>query len=161
MNTFGILPKIATVIRAVRDKQGAFEKAVPTGLKAAALVLQRKSQELVPVQYGILKRSAETVVEGTGLKTTAKVRYSASYALYVHENLDVAHGIKFNLKHADLIAAGIKPWAPGRGPNQTAKFLEIPATDKSVQQEMIQQVRRSILAVHGINMAGLAKQTFK
>lgn len=161
MQSFGTLSKITVVVKAVKDKQGALEKVIPTGLKAAALLLQRKSQELVPVQFGILKRSAETVVEGSGLKTTAKVRYSAAYALYVHENLDNAHGLKFNLKHADKIAAGIKPWAPGRGPDQTAKFLEIPATSKQVQQEMVQMIRKSVLAVHGINIAGLAKQTLR
>jgi hypothetical protein len=43
------------------------------------------------------------------------VGYAASYALFVHENLDAAHGEEFNKKHGR-----------GRGPNQQAKFLETP-----------------------------------
>lgn len=48
------------------------------------------------------------------------VGYAASYALIVHENLETAHGVAFNVKH------GGKPGFKNRGPNQQAKYLEQP-----------------------------------
>lgn len=107
------------------------------GLKQAGLYIQAKSMEIVPVDYGILKGSAFTRVEG---ENTSKVRvvvgYTAKYAVYVHENLDAAHGAAFNRKHAaELSAAKAKqkkgisvqgPYRMSRGENQQAKFLEQP-----------------------------------
>lgn len=61
------------------------------------------------------------------LKTEARqcvvVGYTAKYALFVHEDLEATHGEAFNQKHAADIAAGREE---ARGPNQQAKYLEMP-----------------------------------
>lgn len=58
-----------------------------TGLKLAGLLLQRDSQSHVPVEYGPLKASAYTRAVGKGFDTVVDVGYTASYALYVHEQV--------------------------------------------------------------------------
>lgn len=123
----------------VKEVQAALVKAtakhakgLEKGLYKAGLFLQRESQELVPIQTGILRASADTRARGSGLKTTVIVSYGTDYALYVHENLDAAHGADFNTKYADEIAnAGPNhPFYFNRGPNQQAKFLEKPLREK-------------------------------
>lgn len=64
------------------------------------------------------------------------VGYTASYAVYVHENLEAAHGEAFNAKHAAEIAAGAgrkkgERRVMSRGAGQQAKFLEQPAREHS------------------------------
>lgn len=61
------------------------------GLLKACLFLQRESQKIVPVRYGILRNSAFSRVEGEGAKMTGVVGYTAHYAIYVHENLNARH----------------------------------------------------------------------
>jgi len=107
------------------------------GLKRAALFLQRKSQEIVPVDEGPLRASAFTRVRGKGWKTEARVGYTASYALYVHENLDALHGAAYNAEYAEEIASSKKRKKSGqfvkagkrfrkKRPQEQAKFLEQP-----------------------------------
>lgn len=123
----------AAVIAALR-KQGKAKLALfSNGLIKAGEYVQAESQKIVPVDYGPLKASAFTRISG---KNTAKpkvtVGYTAAYAVYVHENLDAAHGAAFNAKHAAELAYAKKhkikhgPYRHARGTNQTAKFLEIP-----------------------------------
>ena len=72
-------------------------------MKQGGQLIQRVSQKLVPVQYGVLKASAFTrdiSIEG---KIIIQVGYTAAYALYVHENLDALHGAAFNTVYADRI----------------------------------------------------------
>lgn len=77
------------------------------GLYEAGLLLQRMSQQIVPIDTGNLKRSADTRdVTTTPGKFKIIVVYSTAYAIYVHENLTARH-------------------AQGK----TAKFLERPARD--------------------------------
>jgi len=71
------------------------------GLKKAGLLVQRESQKIVPVDLGNLKASAFTRKMGSGLGVCVLVGYTASYAVYVHENLEAKHK-----------------------PGKTAKFLE-------------------------------------
>lgn len=74
----------------------------------AGLFLQGKSQAVVPIQFGILKNSAFTRrVKGFGFDTDVVVGYTASYAVYVHENEEARH-------------------APGK----IAKYLEVPAREE-------------------------------
>ena len=103
------------------------------GLTNAGKFLQRKSQEVVPVQLGNLKNTAFTRnIGGVGLKTDILVGYTAEYAAVVHEDLTKAHGKEFNIKHAEEIANASKTQrtAAGgmfpRGENQQAKYLEGP-----------------------------------
>lgn len=134
-----------TGVNGVQQKIRVFgrdaEKKVERGLKKAALFLQRESMKLVPVQFGILRSTAFTRAEGHGAKTRVIVGYTSQYAVYVHENLDATHGKAFNSKHADKIAsahtsAQRRVWFR-RGPNQVAKFLEIPARTKQADLERI------------------------
>jgi hypothetical protein len=125
------------------------EMGVTRGLVKGGRFLQRESQKIVPVQTGNLRGSAFT------RKLTAKhvtVGYTASYAAFVHENLDAAHGRAFNVKHAAAIAranrrlrfkqgkvvgqkAGERRSTTffNRGENQQAKFLERPAREKRLE----------------------------
>lgn len=91
---------------------------VRRGLIKAGLFLQRESQKRVPVDTGNLKASAGTRAVGHGWFTDVIVYYTASYAVYVHENTLAAHGAVYNMLYPDK-----KP----RGENQQAKFLETPA----------------------------------
>ncbi|MHA1344985.1 MAG: hypothetical protein ACTSO3_01160 [Candidatus Heimdallarchaeaceae archaeon] len=61
------------------------------GLIKGGLYIQRKSQQVVPVEYGILKNSAGTKAIGHGWYTDVIVYYTASYAVYVHERVDLRH----------------------------------------------------------------------
>lgn len=68
-------------------------KGFERGLVKAGLTLQRESQLLVPVDTGNLKNSASTRKEGSGFETVVSVAYSASYSLFVHENLEAHHPV--------------------------------------------------------------------
>ena len=89
------------------------------GLRLAGLLLQRESQRVVPVNFGILKNSAFTRATGKGFGTIVTVGYTAAYAPYVHELVDM------KLKGQPRPKNRGKYWDPqGRG---QAKFLEEPA----------------------------------
>lgn len=98
-------------------------EALARGLYAAGLYLQAQSQEIVPVDKGVLRDSAFTRLEGTDKRPRVNVGYTVAYGIFVHENLDAAHGAAFNAKYADAIKAGREH---SRGENQQAKFLERP-----------------------------------
>lgn len=85
-------------------------KGLEIGLKRAGLFLQRESQKIVPIEFGVLRNSAFTRSEGSGFGTVVRVGYDASYAIYVHENLDASHK-----------------------PGKQAKFLERPLREKRKQ----------------------------
>ncbi|KKN23036.1 hypothetical protein LCGC14_0909070 [marine sediment metagenome] len=82
------------------------------------------------------------------------VGYGASYAPYVHENLEAAHGEAYNAKHAGrlktkrdkqgrfLKGSGAKKGAGSRGAGQQAKFLEQPFREMNASGE----TRRNIVA---------------
>jgi len=134
-----------------RSSNDAVAVRCSRGLKKAGLLLQRLSQNVVPVQTGNLKNSAFTRSVGAGFFTHVVVGYTANYAAYVHEDLSKAHGQEFNVKHRDEIAKagqwssnintkrttfklrGQAGTAAGgmfpRGENQQAKFLESPARE--------------------------------
>lgn len=110
-------------------------KAWIRGLKKAGLFLQKESLKLVPVETGALKGSAFTSInkEGRNGVSDVIVGYTASYAVYVHEDLTKAHGAMYNRKYRVKIAAGL---LKKKKPNETAKFLEIPSRNVSVQLKM-------------------------
>ena len=61
-------------------------------LKKAGLFVQRESQKVVPVEFGVLKNSAFTrKLKGVGFTADIIVGYTAHYAVYVHENLQARH----------------------------------------------------------------------
>lgn len=128
---------IKGVLSKITNTKGKLNQSISRGLVKGGLFLQRESQKIVPVDTGNLRSSAFT------RKLTwdhVKVGYTASYAAFVHENLNAVHGQAFNVKHADKIARNTerhagKPtgtWSR-RGQNQQAKFLETPARTKRTE----------------------------
>lgn len=124
---------LQTVLQNMRRQDMRLRGGLERGLKKAGLYLQAKSQKEVPVEFGVLRASAFTRAEGKGLGTRIIVGYTAAYAIYVHENLDAAHGRAFNAKYAADIEAGIKK---SRGEGQKAKFLEDPYKNRANQAAM-------------------------
>lgn len=84
---------VSTVIANLRKNQAKIGLGVGRGLKIAGLFLQRESQKIVPVQFGVLRNAAFTRSRGIGAGTEVLVGYdqSASYAIFVHENLQARH----------------------------------------------------------------------
>ncbi len=119
---------IDEIIRNLKRIDAQIARGVARGLKRGGLLLQRESQKIVPVDKGSLKASAFTRnVGGSGFKTDIVVGYTAGYAVYVHEDLEKAHGTAFNEKYAEQIADPKNKQFHSRGSNQQAKFLEQPA----------------------------------
>ena len=119
---------ITGIEKVIRNMQAADRKAgnrFSANLVKAGRYLQRASMKIVPVDTGVLKGSAYTRKFYSGWQTDVVVGYTAAYAIYVHENLDAAHGREYNIKYAKQIAAKWKGFHK-RGENQQAKFLELP-----------------------------------
>lgn len=83
------------------------------------------------------------------------VGYTAAYAVYVHENLEVKHGSDYNAWHGEEISAGKtksgktkKGWKgkTSRGPNQQAKFLEQPARQLNNSGELTNDINQAVAA---------------
>lgn len=118
-----------------RRRKG-FERGVARGLKKAGVHLLGKSIDIVPIDTGNLRAGAFVRSDGAGAKIVVLVGYVADYAVYVHEDMNAAHGQAFNIKHAAEIAAykaqykkGKGPYSPyshKRKPEEQAKFLETP-----------------------------------
>ena len=79
----------AAVRKMLRNSIPRNANALRRGLIVGGLALQRWSQLLVPVDTGNLKNSAFTRAEGVGLSTVVLVGYTAKYALYVHESIEM------------------------------------------------------------------------
>ena len=130
------------VIRNMTKAKGVLGRDIARGLMKGGLYLQKKSQEITPVDLGPLYASAFTRnVGGSGFKTDIIVGYGAEgvgYAVFVHEDLDKLHGRKFNVKYAKEIATGTMN---NRGENQQAKFLERPAREE--KKRIIKIIQRA------------------
>lgn len=121
--------------RNIQLRRARLEKGVEIGLKRAGLRLQRESQKMVPVEYGVLKASAFTRATGAGFNTRVNVGYTALYALWVHESIGMV------LKGLPRRSGKGKYWDPqGRA---QAKFLEEPSRRPALIKEMIQIVKDS------------------
>ncbi len=119
---------IDEIVANLKKVDAQIGRGVARGLKRGGLLLQRASQEIVPVDKGPLKASAFTRnVGGSGFDTDIVVGYTQNYVVYVHEDLEKAHGTAFNEKYAEQIADPKNKQFHSRGPNQQAKFLEQPA----------------------------------
>jgi len=111
---------IEQVLATLRRKNNALAAGFARGVKLAGLTLQKESQRLVPVDFGVLKASAFTRATGRGYNTEVNVGYTASYAIYVHESVEM----KLKGQPRPHPHKG-QYWDPqGRG---QAKFLEEPA----------------------------------
>jgi len=112
------------------------------GLKLAGLYLQRRSQMVVPVDTGVLKASAYTRAEGSLWSTMVFVGYTALYAMWVHENVEMKNrGKPRRPPHKGNY------WDPA-GIGQ-AKFLEGPARDPQVRAEMFKIFQNTCQAKGG------------
>lgn len=114
------LKGVADMISRMRSKDAEIQSRINAGMAAAGAKILQLSAPLVPVETGALKRSAFIRVTGSGTATVVNVGYSTSYALYVHEDLEAAHGQTYNIKYADDIKAGRKR---KKGPLQQARYL--------------------------------------
>ena len=128
----GVQKVLGNIVKRTRIMAAGTEQ----GLKRAGLLLQRESQMVVPVEFGVLKASAFTRAFGSGFKTTVTVGYTAAYALYVHERVEMKWKGKPRMPNPPHKG---KYWDPqGRG---QAKFLEEPA--RRLRKDM-----RAILLEH-------------
>jgi len=119
---------IQTVLANLKRADRSLGVRAALGLKAAGLFLQRESQQLVPVDTGNLKASAFTRATGFGKFTTVTVGYTANYAVFVHEKVDMV------LKGQKRTTKG-RYWDPqGRA---QPKFLEEPSRRLRVQMRAI------------------------
>jgi len=132
---------VQEVLRNLDKTSTAFGKRLEASLIRTGLWIQRESMKIVPVDTGNLKASAFTRrVEGTsGLNTVVFVGFTAAYAIYVHENLEAAHGEAFNAKYAQEIAQGLEH---RRGKNQQAKFLEYVV--RKHQKEILRRIGQAV-----------------
>lgn len=112
---------VRQVLENLKKEEQRLGERISRALKIAGLTLQRASQEVVPVHFGVLKASAFTRSTGSGYDTVVTVGYTASYAIYVHEAVGMV------LKGQPRTGEGAKGryWDP-QGKAQ-AKFLEEPA----------------------------------
>lgn len=85
-NMFGCMFENYEHIIAEDDVQLIVRDFTLRGRKIALAILDR-AQEKVPVDTGFLKSSGYIVEDVEGFM----VRYDAEYAIYVHEDIDVAH----------------------------------------------------------------------
>jgi hypothetical protein len=108
------------ILKNLKARNAALAAGVSRGLRLAGLHLQRESQRVVPVDLGNLKASAFTRATGKGYDTVVNIGYTATYAIFVHENVEMKW--KGLPRHAPSKG---RYWDPqGRG---QAKFLEEPA----------------------------------
>jgi hypothetical protein len=125
-----------TGVNKVIAKLKAADKTMQVGfmknLYTAGLFLQRESQKIVPIDKTNLKGSAFTRLIKKGWASDCIVGYTSKYAIYVHENLDAAHGAAYNIKYAKQIANNLKGFKKKK-PEEQAKFLEKPFREKRKQ----------------------------
>jgi hypothetical protein len=125
---------VKDLAEAWKKKKDEIGPQVELGLKTAGLYLQRESQLLVPVDFGILKASAFTRAFGKGFDTVVIVGYTAFYAMFVHEMVEMkGRGLPRSAPSKGNY------WDPaGRG---QAKFLEAPARDEDRRKRMLNIVK--------------------
>lgn len=105
---------VQQVLRNLKRARVGQGRLLEVGLMRAGLFLQRKSQQVVPIDTGALRNSAFTRMQGSGLRAEVVVGYTQEYAIHVHENLEARH-------------------APGK----IAKYLEVPARRYRKQLQQI------------------------
>lgn len=109
----GVLEGLERVLANLNKEIAKKQEKQMAGMMAAGLLIQRRSQKLVPREKGILHASAYTRKDGPA---AVVVGYGASYALAVHENLEAK--LKGTPRPSGL---GVY-WGPSGQP----KFLEQP-----------------------------------
>jgi len=87
LTTFGI-PEFLARNQKTREVAGP---AVEAALIEVGELILEESNKLCPIVTGDLRESGEVQQSGHGFATRIRVVYTASYAVYVHENLDAYH----------------------------------------------------------------------
>lgn len=77
------------VLQNLNSEIGKIKTKGVAGLLAGGLIVQAGAQKRVPVEYGNLRGSAYTRKAQNNPKAV-EVGFGAEYALYVHENLEMA-----------------------------------------------------------------------
>lgn len=67
----------------------AIKNVTVDGLLAGGLIVQADAQRHVPVEFGVLRQSAYTRKVRDGASPLVEVGFSAKYAPWVHENLEM------------------------------------------------------------------------
>jgi len=141
MGTFLRISGIPNLLKNLKTSANVVNKNIEKGLARASYFLYRRSQDLVPVQLGNLKGSGywrRSVAHSKNATAIFSIGYTAAYAVYVHENLEAAHGRAYNVKHADNIrnpkrSHTVRSGNTPRGSGQQAKFLEQPCRQYRMQ----------------------------
>ena len=88
------------VLAKLHKQYGIIDARIIYGLISGGKFLKAQSQKMVPVQTGHLRGSSFIRnVGGKGFLADIVVGYEAEYAVFVHENVNAAHGKAFNIKH--------------------------------------------------------------
>ncbi len=129
---------IAEVARKMKGTLPEIRRILDPRFGRAAKHLLRTSMKIVPVDLDILRTSAFHRRLSTQRKIHWVVGYTSDYAVYVHEDLEKAHGEIYNQKYAAEIADPNNKRFHSRGPNQQAKFLETPMrTERAIMFRII------------------------
>ena len=127
---------------ALAKKSRATQKAFRNSAVRGGLRIQREAQKRVPVDTGNLRASAATRTAKDSRGTRVDVGFTASYALFVHENTD--------MKLKGMPRGEAEPGKGYRGhywdpqPQAGPKFLENPA--RELEGSIISDLRRSVRA---------------
>jgi hypothetical protein len=107
----------------------------------------------------VLKALRDRAAKAERGQASVVVGYSTKYAVYVHEDLEAAHGEAYNQKYADQIAARLAGFH-SRGTNQQAKFLEAPARylKKELGEIFLRAMRRGVTMAQALLLVGLRLQ---
>lgn len=113
---------IKEFVDAIDANIDAMSDALASALWSAANDIGGRSQDLVPFHYGNLKGSIryepDDKMRLLAMRSPeVSINYTAPYALYQHENL--------NLSHPSRARGGAGPTAPGT-PGGSPKYLEFP-----------------------------------
>tara|TARA_R110002110_G_scaffold116153_4_gene287607 strand:- start:301 stop:729 length:429 start_codon:yes stop_codon:yes gene_type:complete len=114
----GVLFGTEEFLATMKGKSDRLSYAVGTAMSEAGLDIKRDAQELVPVEFGILRNSARTkLTRRKNFRSDVTVSFEAAYALAVHEN------VRMKLKGKKRVSGKGKYW-DGKGGQGTSKFLE-------------------------------------
>jgi hypothetical protein len=113
---------IATVFRKLDGEIDKLKTVTMGGLLAGGYVILRQAQKWVPVEHGKLRASGY-VLKAQKDPSAVEIGFSASYAIYVHENLEQ------KLKGQPRPSGLGKYW----GPNGRPRFLSAAATETRQQ----------------------------
>jgi len=80
-----VITGLDVVLRNLNREILGIKNRTRAGLREAALMVRRRSQQLTPVDTGNLKASAYTEVYDSWEGPGAEIGYMAGYAPYVHE----------------------------------------------------------------------------